>query len=252
MFVAYLKPKRSAESRPYVHSPVSLGDEGAPPVVLCPGYGAGAAFYWRNLGPLASAGFRCFAVDWLGTGMSGRPPFTSQTHDAAVAFFLDALESWRAANGIDRFALVGHSLGGYLAARYALKHPERVERLVLAGPAAISARPYPPPDSMLYRAMAAAWEGGVTPGSVVRCFGPVAPGQAAFYAEKRFRDGIGLTKAEQGAFGSYVYHILAQDGSGEFALPKLLAPGAWAREPLLPALAALKAPVTFIYGEQDW
>ena len=217
-----------------------------------PGYGAGAAFYWRNLAPLASCGFRCYAVDWLGTGLSGRPPFGAATHDDAVAFFLDALEAWRDANGLDRFSLVGHSLGGYLAARYALAHPERVERLVLAGPAAIAARPGPPPDSLWFRALAAAWDGGVTPGSVVRCFGPAAPGHAAFYVEKRFRDGAGLTKAEQGAFGSYVYHTLAQEGSGEFALPKLLAPGAWAREPLLPALAALRAPVTFIYGERDW
>lgn len=235
----------------YVHA-VAAGEAGGPPVVLCPGYGAGAAFFWRNLGPLAAAGYRCYAVDWLGTGLSGRPPFTAATHDQAVAFFLDALEAWRAANGIDRFALLGHSLGGYLAARYALRHPERVERLILAGPAAIAARPSPPPDSLWYKALAAAWEGGVTPGSIVRCFGPAAPGHAAFYAEKRFHDGVPLTKAEQGAFGSYAYHILAADGSGEYALPKLLAPGAWAREPLLPALAALRAPVTFIYGERDW
>ena len=44
----------------------------------------------------------------------------------------------------------------------------------------------------------------------------------------------------------------AQNGSGEFALPHLLAPGAWAREPLLPDLVNLKAPLHFIYGERDW
>ena len=78
------------------------------------------------------------------------------------------------------------------------------------------------------------------------------------------------------AFGDYTYHTLAgvresaaacclfalnqalnpesnaQNGSGEFALPHLLAPGAWAREPLLPDLVNLKAPLHFIYGERDW
>jgi pimeloyl-ACP methyl ester carboxylesterase len=82
--------------------------------------------------------------------------------------------------------------------------------------------------------------------------GPLAPGQAAFYAEKRFREGVGLSSREQAAFGAYCYHILAAQGSGEFALPHLLAPGAYAREPLMDAFSALKVPVDFIYGETDW
>ena len=35
-------------------------------------------------------------------------------------------------------------------------------------------------------------------------------------------------------------------------MPQLLAPGAWARQPLLPALAGLRMPVSFVYGENDW
>ena len=38
--------------------------------MLVPGYGAGAAFYFRNLADLSSR-FRTYAVDMLGTGMSG-------------------------------------------------------------------------------------------------------------------------------------------------------------------------------------
>ena len=191
-------------------------------------------------------------MDWLGTGLSGRPAFTASTHGDSVRFFLDALESWRHHNGLEKVSILGHSLGAYLAALYALEHPERVERLILVGPAGLAARGAPPPDSLLYRALTSAWEGGITPGSVVRFLGPLAPGRALYYAQRRFRDGEGLRPVEEQAFGAYVHHILAARGSGEFALPHLLAPGAWARQPLLSRLKELQMPLTFIYGVNDW
>lgn len=64
--------------------------------------------------------------------------------------------------------------------------------------------------------------------------------------------------------GEYMFHNLASDGSGEFALSRLLAPGAWARDPMgdkVMAAAALpegdpqklKCPVSFLYGgTHDW
>ena len=164
----------------FVHS-ISSGEAHHPPVVLLPGYGAGAAFWWRTLQPLASAGFQAHAVDWLGTGLSGRPAWSASNHDDSVAFFTDGLEAWRAAAGVESFVLVGHSLGGYLGARYALAHPTRVSKLVLVCPAGVAARSTPPPDSYLYRLVAKAWDAGVTPGAVVRALGPLAPGAIFFF-----------------------------------------------------------------------
>lgn len=53
----------------YVHS-IQGGHPTAPPLVCLPGYGAGAAFYFRNF-PSLFQYFRTYAMDPLGTGMSG-------------------------------------------------------------------------------------------------------------------------------------------------------------------------------------
>lgn len=68
---------------------------------------------------------------------AGRPPFKARSREAAEAFFLDALLQWQKEQGLDRVILMGHSLGGYLAATYALQHPERVQHLILVCPAGI-------------------------------------------------------------------------------------------------------------------
>lgn len=49
-----------------------------------------------------------------------------------------------------------------------------------------------------------------------------------------------MSEEEVGAFEQYFYHIMAQRGSGEFALRWLLAPYAWARHPLEKRLQELK------------
>jgi pimeloyl-ACP methyl ester carboxylesterase len=47
-----------------------------------------------------------------------------------VGAFVEDLEALRAHLGLDRFALIGHSHGGFLALHYALRHPDRVTHLV--------------------------------------------------------------------------------------------------------------------------
>lgn len=88
----------------------------------------------RNIQSMAAKA-QVHLVDWLGTGLSGRPQFTCSNQEETEAWFVDSLQQWRAENGITKFVLVGHSLGGYLAANYALRYPEHVEHLVLVCPA---------------------------------------------------------------------------------------------------------------------
>jgi len=71
---------------------------------------------------------RCIALDELGYGNSPKPldiDYTVDDHADAIAYTLDEL-------GIDEpFTLVGYSMGGPMAVRFAATRPERVKRLVL-------------------------------------------------------------------------------------------------------------------------
>jgi pimeloyl-ACP methyl ester carboxylesterase len=104
---------------------------GAPVLVLLHGYGSGSGLWAFNLDDLASR-FKVYAVDWRGCGASHRPAFTATTVAEGERFFTEGLEAWACATdaatgGSTRSAVwVGHSLGGYLAAAYALHHPHRM------------------------------------------------------------------------------------------------------------------------------
>ncbi|KAJ7017559.1 hypothetical protein C8F04DRAFT_1333070 [Mycena alexandri] len=120
---------------------------------LTPGYRAGIGFFFPNLSALAQWAGRCgssvYAVDWLGKGRSARVPFTikSQKKDIpgrvreAESFFIDSLEAWRTKMQFEKMTLIGHSLGGYLSVAYALKYPDRVNKLILLSPTGVPRDP---------------------------------------------------------------------------------------------------------------
>lgn len=123
------------------------------PTVLLHGYGAGLGFYFRNLPALADwagrKGASVYALDWLGMGRSARVPFSirarredipGRVHEAET-FFVQSLEEWRTKMGLDKMTLIGHSLGAYFSVVYALKYPDRVNRLILLSPAGVTRGP---------------------------------------------------------------------------------------------------------------
>ncbi|KAG0256151.1 hypothetical protein DFQ27_005876 [Actinomortierella ambigua] len=265
-------------------------------LVMCHGYGAGLGFFFRNYLSLSQLpGYKIYAIDWLGMGGSSRPEFNfkhspkTPVNDVvkqAENFFLDALEEWREKQQIEKMTLLGHSLGGYLSAVYALKYPDRVEKLILVSPAGIpespeagkaplpppptqtqsepSSRPSSPtgsegsngpqqprqgPPGWLRRLAIFSWERNITPQSIMRFVGPLGPSLVASYTSRRFAH---LEEDEQKDLNSYIYHISSKSGSGEYALSTILAPGAYARWPLMDRLKDLAMPTVFMYGVQDW
>jgi abhydrolase domain-containing protein 5 len=243
---------------------------GAPTLVLLHGFANGSALFCLALDLLAPH-FRVLAVDLRGAGASERPrwPFAPGAAGAreGEAWFVGALEAWRAALGLEELVLLGHSLGGYVAAAFALAHPSRVRHLVLASPVGVpgGARAREAADALRASSWAAglaawAWDRGVTPQSAVRAAGAWGAPRVAAALGARFGGAIAAHPRGGGvdaaALSRYMYVINSDDGSGERALSALLAFGAVAREPVGPRLeaAAPAFPVTFVYGarEHDW
>ncbi|MBI1808281.1 MAG: alpha/beta fold hydrolase [Gemmatimonadetes bacterium] len=111
---------------------LSSGPASGPPVVLVHGW-AISAYLWRHTIPaLAAAGFRAYAADLPGCGLSDAPT-------APGSYTLDAMTTWLArlydALGLDAAPLAAQSMGARIAVELARRAPARVPRLALYGPA---------------------------------------------------------------------------------------------------------------------
>lgn len=300
-------------------------------LVMLHGYGAGLGLFYQNFEPVTRVkGWRLYALDMLGMGNSSRPAFRIKAKgpkekiEEAESFFVDALEEWRKIRKIDKFTLLGHSLGGYLAVSYALKYPGHLNKLILASPVGIPDDPNAthadlpepttstlaneftqsqedivkqnpksntssskslasqgadsvrssdgglavkqapkPPRRNIPGWFAWLWDtNAVSPFSVVRVVGPLGPRFVSSWTHRRFNH---LPADEAAALHTYAYNLFRQKGSGEFALTYILAPGAYARNPLIHRIDQVGRgveaetgkketglPVVFMYGDSDW
>ena len=100
----------------------------------------GDADQWAFCLEALSASHRIIALELLGFGRSDKPPITYR-----IAGFVEVLERFLHALGIERASLLGHSLGGWIIAAFALQHPGRVDRLVLNDSAGLDAGAIRPP-----------------------------------------------------------------------------------------------------------
>ncbi|MFL5554917.1 MAG: alpha/beta fold hydrolase [Gemmatimonadaceae bacterium] len=117
---------------------VERGDAGAAPVVLLHGWGCTAYVFRYNMPALADAGLRAIAVDLKGHGLSDKPlGIDEYTIDALVEHLRDILDTL----GLERPALVGHSLGGSLIYHFACRFPERACSLGLLAPVGLKGVP---------------------------------------------------------------------------------------------------------------
>lgn len=106
-----------------------------PVVVLLHGLGGNTTNWAFNIAPLAQK-YRVVVLDQIGFGQSDKPLINYR-----IATYVDFLDAFLKELKIERASFVGNSMGGWVAASYALAHPEKVERLVLVDAAGFAFAP---------------------------------------------------------------------------------------------------------------
>ncbi len=227
--------RRMVQAGPHRLHTLVIGDGSKPPLVMVHGHGGGLGVFAQNFDALSEA-YTIYAVDLLGWGRSDRPRFTGSTAEEAQAWWVDSLEAWRAEVGLEQFTLLGHSMGGFVAASYALAHPEQVSHLILVDSGGLT-RPVHPYNGIYFN---------LPPQRLVRVAGPLGPALVRWGRKEELSRG----PYNDYSITDYYYQISAAPASGEVAFRKLLGVREWAI-PLLEPLAGLAMPVTLIWGEGD-
>jgi pimeloyl-ACP methyl ester carboxylesterase len=99
-------------------------------VLLLHGKNFNAGTWATTIASLRHAGFRVIAPDQIGFGKSSKP----ERYQFSFTQLAANTRALLASLGIERSVVVGHSMGGMLAVRYAVAYPAATERLVLVNP----------------------------------------------------------------------------------------------------------------------
>src|SRR2546423_4945011 len=117
-----------------------------------------AGFYWAGpIDALRREGFRVVVTDQIGFGRSSKPIIPYNFHDMALNS-RRVLEHLK----IAKAAVVGHSMGWMLAARFAASYPDVTERVVLYDPIGLTdaryERPYRSTDEAYHGMLAVSYQ----------------------------------------------------------------------------------------------
>ncbi len=113
--------------------PVGTGEHADHPIVLVHGLGAQAADWTPIIEGLARQGFHVYALDLLGYGRSSKPDV-----DYSIDMEEDILRQFLDSQQLRQPDVAGWSMGGWVAAKFALDYPDRVRRLLLYDAAGIT------------------------------------------------------------------------------------------------------------------
>ncbi|KAL3320544.1 Alpha/beta hydrolase domain-containing protein 4 [Cichlidogyrus casuarinus] len=227
-------------------------------------------------------------MDLLGFARSTRVIFPSDPV-GTESTYVESFEFWRKALGLEKFILIGHSFGGYLAAAYTLKFPSRIEHLFLVDPwgftepknvkiesffvkHVVRKLPFPSPLGIM---RASGWLGPHLLRRVRQDFIGVFHQEPILYIDREVEIppdseqeqptpvmeikqtnpvSVDSEHFDTNVVYDYIYHCNAREPTGEKAFGNLSTEKVWAAMPMLTRLPSIpkEIPITFVYGGRSW
>jgi len=194
-----------------------------PVLILLHGLADDTTVWEAVIAPLARS-HRVIALDQIGFGRSDKPLLNYR-----VGTFVDFLAGFLKELGIERASLIGNSLGGWVAAGFALAHPGQVERLVLIDAAGFGALT----DQLKGRTLDAL---RLATREDLRYLGPLT-----FYDKKFFAGDASLDAA-------FAQRVTAGDG---YTVGRLIESMLRREDTLDRRLAAIRQPTLIVWGRED-
>lgn len=203
------------------------GPRDAPAIVMLHGFGS-SLHTWEPWAEALADEYRVVRLDLPGSGLSPPDPTNDYTDERSIALLLALMEQL----GIERASVIGNSIGGRIAWRFAAEHPGRIDKLVLISPDGFASPGFAygqaPEVSPLLRLMR-----HVLPKPVLRM--NLAPS---------YGDPSALTQA---TFDRY-YDLMRAPGGRAALLDRMAQTVLVPPEPLL---RRIEAPVLLLWGEKD-
>jgi len=128
--VSYINLATQQQSLKMAYMDVKPGKPNGKTVVLLHGKNFNGAYWRETAQALSGKGYRVVIPDQVGFGKSSKPQYFQYTFQQLAQHTKAILDSL----GIDKAAILGHSMGGMLATRFALMYPETTWKLILENP----------------------------------------------------------------------------------------------------------------------
>ncbi|CAF1551852.1 unnamed protein product [Rotaria magnacalcarata] len=230
------------------------------PIVLIHDFGCASGIWIENIDFL-SRRHPIYMFDILGFGRSSRPNFDQTNSINAETKFIESIEDWRIVVGLqEKFFLIGHGFGAYLATLYTIRYGLFIKKLILLDPWGFNPRPDECQLNLttpFWIKLLAYFTESWTSFSAFRYLGPLGLPLLKLLAPRWKRLApVENSNKKSDTLYEYLYHVNIQPASGDVGFQALASWYGWAKEPIVQVdhsrmeTISSEIPIVFIYGSR--